>query len=401
MSSGNPHTIWTRAFVLLCGAQFLGYASHSMLAPALPLYVTQLGGSPFMVGLVLAAFAVTSVIVRPLVGHWVDRWSDAGVMNWGLLFQGASIFFCFMPFASAAMLANGLRGIGWAGLNAGGYSLLALTAPETRRGEASGLYSGVQGSPAILFPALALWLIAAPFGGFAVVFAVTALFPFVGAAVGGLISRHLPRPVGLHLSKDSTPWWRQIFRFVEREVFLPSLLLFWLNLPLPAFTNFSVLYAGELGIMNFAGFFIVVGVTNLLGRPLLGRLSDRIGRSRSIAAGLTLQVIGLLLITMVANLFGMICAGALFMAGNAIGSSTTLAFAVERADPARRGKAMATFSMAYPLSYGLGSLLAGSAVEGAGYVAMYLLLAGLEAIGLIFLLMNGTRVNSSQTYLKF
>jgi MFS family permease len=395
MATDEADSIWTRAFVLLCGAQFLGYASHSMLAPALPLYVTQLGGSPFMVGLVLAAFAVTSVIVRPLVGHWVDRWSDAGVMNWGLLFQGASIFFCFLPFAGAAMLANGLRGIGWAGLNAGGYTLLALTAPETRRGEASGLYSGVQGSPAILFPALALWLIAAPFGGFAVVFAVTALFPFVGAAVGGLISRHLPRPVGLPLSKDSTPWWRQIFRFVEREVFLPSLLLFWLNLALPAFNNFSVLYARELGISNFAPFFVVVGLTSLLGRPLLGRLSDRIGRSRSIATGLTLQVVGLLLITMVANLFGMICAGALFMAGNAIGSSTTLAFAVERADPTRRGKAMATFSMAYPLSYGLGSLLIGSTVESAGYVGMYLILAALEAVGLIFMLLYGERVNSN------
>lgn len=395
MATDKADSIWTRAFVLLCGAQFLGYASHSMLAPALPLYVTQLGGSPFMVGLVLAAFAVTSVIVRPLVGHWVDRWSDAGVMNWGLLFQGASIFFCFLPFAGAVMLANGLRGIGWAGLNAGGYTLLALTAPETRRGEASGLYSGVQGSPAILFPALALWLIAAPFGGFAVVFAVTALFPFVGAAVGGLISRHLPRPVGLPLSKDSTPWWRQIFRFVEREVFLPSLLLFWLNLALPAFNNFSVLYARELGLSNFAPFFVVVGLTSLLGRPLLGRLSDRIGRSRSIAAGLTLQVVGLLLITMVANLFGMICAGALFMAGNAIGSSTTLAFAVERADPTRRGKAMATFSMAYPLSYGLGSLLIGSTVESAGYVGMYLILAALEAVGLIFMLLYGERVNSN------
>ena len=392
MATDKADSIWTRAFVLLCAAQFLGYASHSMLAPALPLYVTQLGGSPFMVGLVLAAFAATSVIVRPLVGHWVDRWSDAGVMNWGLLFQGASIFFCFLPFAGAAMLANGLRGIGWAGLNAGGYALLALTAPETRRGEASGLYSGVQGSPAILFPAFALWLIAAPFGGFAVVFAVTALFPFVGAAVGGLISRHLPRPVGPSLSKDSIPWWRQIFRFVERELFLPSLLLFWLNLALPALSNFSVLYARELGILNFAPFFIVVGLTSLLGRPLLGRLSDKIGRSRSIAAGLTLQVIGLLLIAMVANLFGMICAGALFMAGNAIGSSTTLAFAVERADPMRRGKAMATFSMAYPLSYGLGSLLIGSAVESTGYAGMYLLLAALQAVGLIFMLMNSARV---------
>jgi MFS family permease len=80
------------------------------------------------------------------------------------------------------------------------------------------------------------------------------------------------------------------------------------------------------------------------------------------------------------------------MAGNAIGSSTTLAFAVERADPMRRGKAMATFSMAYPLSYGLGSLLIGSAVESAGYVGMYLILAALQAVGLIFMLLNGARV---------
>ena len=70
------------------------------------------------------------------------------------------------------------------------------------------------------------------------------------------------------------------------------------------------------------------------------------------------------------------------MAGNAIGSSTTLAFAVERADPKQRGKAMATFSMAYPLSYGLGSLLIGSAVDLAGYSWMYIIAAAICASGL-------------------
>ena len=155
----KSESIWTRTFLLLCSAQFLGYAQHAVLTPVLPLYVTHLGGSAFIVGLVLAAFAATSVVVRPLVGHWADRWNEAGVMVSGLLFQGISIFFCFIPFVSATMLANGLRGIGWAGLNTGGYSLLALTAPESRRGEASGLYSGVQSASAILFPALALWLL--------------------------------------------------------------------------------------------------------------------------------------------------------------------------------------------------------------------------------------------------
>src|SRR5262245_27796371 len=123
-----------------------------MLAPVLPLYLTQLGGSPSVVGIVLACFAVASVMVRPVVGHWADRWSESGVMIVGLLFQAASIFLCFIPFIPAAALANGLRGIGWAGLNTGGYSLLALIAPASKRGAASGLYSGVQISAPDFFP---------------------------------------------------------------------------------------------------------------------------------------------------------------------------------------------------------------------------------------------------------
>ena len=91
MTSNRSDSIWTRTFLLLCAAQFLGYAQHAMLAPVLPLYVTQLGGSPFVVGLVLACFAASSVIVRPMIGHWCDRWSEAGIMISGLIFQGASI----------------------------------------------------------------------------------------------------------------------------------------------------------------------------------------------------------------------------------------------------------------------------------------------------------------------
>jgi MFS family permease len=367
-----------------------------MLAPVLPLYVTQLGGSAFMVGLVLAAFAVASVIVRPLAGHWADRWSDAGVMISGLLFQGASILLCFIPAIGAAMLANGLRGIGWAGLNTGGYSLLALTAPAARRGEASGLYSGVQSASAILFPAFALWLLSVSLGGFAAVFLATTVLSWLGAALGAMISRHPDRPVLRHTSQEVTrPWWHEIFHFIERDILLPSMMLFWLNISLPAITNFSVLYAAKLGIANFGTFFIVLGVTSLLGRPFLGRLSDRIGRHRSIAAGFIFQVGALLLITTVTNLSGMIIVGAVYMVGNAIGSSTTLALAVERANPQRRGKQMATFSVAYPLSYGVGSLITGSAVEAAGYVGMFFILAAAQALGLIFALINAPNLRSA------
>jgi MFS family permease len=396
MANRQLESIWTRTFMLLCGAQFLGYAQHSVLTPILPLYVTQqLGGSPFVVGMVLACFAATSVIVRPLVGHWADRWSETGVMISGLLFQGASIFLCFIPFVGMTMLANGLRGIGWGGLNTGGYSLLAHIAPESRRGEASGLYSGVQSASSILFPAFALWLLHASFGGFGVVFLVSAVFSWAGAALGGMMALNVTHTARRDEAPELSPqWWREIFHFIEHDILLPSIMLCWLNISLPSITNFSVLYARELGILNFGAFFVVVGVTSLLARPMLGRLSDIIGRDLSIATGFGLQLISLLMITTVSNLVGMIVCGALYMLGNAIGSSTTLAIAVERADPRRRGKQMATFSIAYPLSYGVGSLLTGSAIEVGGYVGMFLIMTALQAAGLLFALIYAPRLRS-------
>ena len=82
------------------------------------------------------------------------------------------------------------------------------------------------------------------------------------------------------------------------------------------------------------------------------------------------------------------------MMGNAIGSSTTLALAVERADPRRRGKPMATFSVAYPLSYGVGSLITGSAVEVAGYTGMFLVVERRADAGTFFCF--DRRINSPE-----
>ena len=384
MMPANSHTLWTRGFVLLCLVQFLGYAQHAMLSPALPLYVTHLGGSPFIVGVVLFCFAASSVFIRPLIGHWSDRWHETGVMIFGLLFQGATIFLCLIPLAEAAMLANGLRGVGWAALNTGGYSLLARTAPETRRGEASGYYSGVQSASNIFFPALALWLIGASWGGFAVMFATTAFFSFAGAIAAWAAGRGTP-PAWKE-AYDDAKWWRELFRFVEPAIVLPSLLLFWLNITWAAVINFIVLYARAIGIENVGAYFVISGSMSLLARPLLGGASDRIGRAVCVFLGFALQASALALVTMVTSLSGIITSGALYMLGNAVGSSAILALAMERADARRRGKAMATFSLAYPLAYGVGSLLIGAIIEAAGYVPMFLALAMLQVAGLLFTL---------------
>ena len=382
MTAASTDTLWTRAFILLCLVQFLGYAQHFVLQPTLPIYVTHLGATPFVVGLVMASFAATSMILRPLVGYWSDRWSESGVMISGLLIQGVSVLLCYLPLVGGTMIANCCRGVGWASVNSGGYALLAQSAPAARRGEASGYYSGAQGSATILLPALALWLIDAPFGGFHVVFAVSMTIAGLGAALGLLLRERGANSARQQHQARAAPWWREIVRLPEKDILLASGLLFGLHVSLPAVAGFLVLYARQLGIEHFGWYYVASGATSLIARPLLGQLSDKVGRGAAIGAGFILEATALCLVVNATTLGGMIVSGVLYMAGSAIGSSATLALALEHANPARRGQVIATYSMAYPLSAGVGSMLAGSAIQVAGYTWMFIFIAMINIPGL-------------------
>ncbi len=388
MASEKSKNLWTPAFTLLCVVQFLGYAQHFVLQPTLPLYVTHFGGSPFIVGVVMAAFSSTSLVFRPLVGYWSDRWSEVGIMIAGLAIQAASALVCFLPFIATTALANSFRGVGWASFNSGGYALLAQSAPAQRRGEASGYYTGVQNSATILLPALALWLIDSPFGGYRTVFALSVALALCGAAIGFVIERRTVKSARARAAARSGPWWREILRLPEKDIVLASALLFGLHISLPAVASFLVLYARQIGIENFGWYYVASGATSLIARPLLGWASDKIGRGAAIATGFTLEALALCLIVTASSLGAMMLSGVLYMLGSAIGVAATLALALERASPERRGQAVATYSMAYPLGAGIGSLLTGAAIQLVGYYWMFLFVAALNIPCLIVTFKN-------------
>ncbi len=394
MAEKNHKPIWTRIFILLCLAQFLGYGHHALLTPTLPLYLTHLGGSPFLVGLMLGAFSVCSILTRPVMGYWVDSWSDTGVMTSGCAFLAASVLIFIFPFIGATFLASSLRGIAWSGLNTGGYSFLSFIVPPTRRGEAAGFYSGIQSSATIFFPAVALWIIDLPLGGFAVVFLVSSGVALVGAGLSvsckrwaadtGSLARRDP------VERESLPG---TSAFVDRSVLFAATLLLCVNLSYSATTYFLVLYTRTIGLENLGWYFVAIGCTSLVARPLLGWASDRIGRGPAVAAGFVLEGAGLFLIMVASDLALIIVAGVLYFLGSALGVSTTMALAIERSDPQRRGVTMATFSVAFPLGSGFGAMLSGGLIEIAGYKGMYLAEILIASAGLLFTLVNWSRLS--------
>jgi MFS family permease len=174
----------------------------------------------------------------------------------------------------------------------------------------------------------------------------------------------------------------------DRGVLLATALNLTCTLASPAVGAFLPLYARDLGIGNIGLFYIIAGTTSILMRPILGRKSDSMGRGPSLALGFLSQLAGITLICL-ANGLPMIVLGGVFTSfGFALNGSATTALAMDLANPARRGKAMATFSVSFQLGAGVGAIIAGGLADLVGFRGMYAGAGLIVLCGLLLLLLT-------------
>ena len=385
MSAQAPfrESIWTRPFILLCATVVLGYTQMALLTPTIPLYVTEgLGGSNTMAGLILLSFSLPSFSLRPLIGYWADAWSAAGVCAAGALLLGIGSAIYLVPVFALLIVGSVIRGLGWAGLNTGGYTVLAFAAPPAQRGEASGWYTSVTGSASIVFPALALWILDRSDNEYRFVFMAAAGAAFAGALVGSTMPRpEAQKRVQAQAASASGP--KGVASFIDKGALLATGVQLCSTLAMPAITSFLPRYAGSIGIAHIGSFYIVAGLTSLLVRPVIGRKSDSIGRGVSLLFGFGFQIAGFVSIILAPNLAIILLGGFLNSIGSAVNNATATALAIDLSDPARRGRSMATFSMAFQMGNGFGSVLAGGVADLAGFRAMYVVSAGIVSLGFV------------------
>ena len=364
--AGAKTSLFTRPFILLCVAMFLGYANQWVLTPVIPLYVDDLGGSAFLAGLALLAFSVPSFTVRPFVGQVADRWNAAGVLAVGLVLLTVGSLLFLVPLLVMVFAGGIVRGLGWAGLNIGGYTTLAMAAPVQRRGEAAGYYTSATASASIIFPALGLWLIDGR-GGFSFVFLFSATFAFLGLPIALSLARaRADARAAAQTVAETGPG-----ALLDRGVLLATGLNLCSTLAMPSVMAFLPLYARSLGIENIGLFYVLAGLTSIIARPVLGKKSDAMGRGPAIGLGLGAQGIGFLFITLASGL-PLILAGGVFVAlGSSMIGSTTTALAMDLANTRFRGQAMATFSVSFQIGAGVGAIIAGALADLAGLRGMY------------------------------
>lgn len=307
-----------RLLVLSCAVVFLDVAFFSVLTPLLPSYQDDHHLSDGAAGVLAGSFAAGSLVFAIPAGWLVARIGARPTVLAGLV--GIGIFSPAFGFAEDVVLLDTLRFLqgGFGALMwAGAISWVVLAAPAGRRGELLGI---------VIAAAVVGELLGAPLGALAHQIGTGPVFGTVFIAALGLIALALtiPAPSGVESQSLAEAWARIRRSDVPRGVLM-------LAAPSVAFGVMVVLGPLRMDHLGASPFLIAAAfasgslVEAVVG-PVIGRISDRVGRTLPYLVGtaaLAVAVIGLGIFERLPLLFAVIVVMA-FGAGMAFTPASTL-----------------------------------------------------------------------------
>jgi MFS family permease len=278
------------ALGLLAAIGFVSQVGISVMLPLLPLYATELGAPPIVLGLLTSAFAVTNAFGQLGAGFLSERWGARRLMTAGLALYGAMNALIATAATAAWLLTwRTTAGFGGGAMIVSERIYLAQSIVPARRAFANGIISAAQSAGTVAGPAFGGF--AAAIGGLRAPFVIVAATSAV-ALVGTLF---LPSRGRATTSAEVDGETDEPIRVGALAALLVA------NLALLAsyggfITTYAPLATTELGwsIVEVGIAFSFFGAGSILLGPALAHLADRIGRQPvAIASPITVAAFGL------------------------------------------------------------------------------------------------------------
>ncbi len=177
------------ALALLAAIAFIAQIGIAVMLPLLPLFATELGAEPFVLGLLTSAFAVTNGIGQFVAGFGADRFGARRFIS-----AGAALYAAMNALIATAATPlwlvtwRSLSGLGGGALIVSERIYLTAVTDPSRRAFANGILSAAASAGMVMGPAFG-GLIAAV-GGLRAPFVVVA----VTSSIAFAASLALPRP---------------------------------------------------------------------------------------------------------------------------------------------------------------------------------------------------------------
>jgi predicted MFS family arabinose efflux permease len=374
--------IWTKSFISIFISNFFTFMVFYALLTSLPIYVTEsLSKTKTEAGLVVTAFLLSAIIIRPFSGKLLDLFGKKNMLFISVvMYAVSSLLYIWVEGFHFMLALRALHGIWFSIATTATGAIAADVIPKSKRGEGLGYYGMSMNIAVVAGPFVALTLL--QFMTFKNLFVVLTIISIAGVIFSSLVRVHEEQEDKVGVATNSK-------RLSLGDLFEKRALPIALVASLVAFSYSSVIsfisiFAKEVGLLGAANFFFLVfALTMIIFRPLVGRLFDTKGPNIVIYPALLFFMGGLLLLSVTNSSTSLLIAGALIGLGYGSITPCFQTLAVQAADIKRSGHATATYFTFFDTGIALGSYVLGMVASYLGYSKLYLLSALLIIITLL------------------
>jgi MFS family permease len=370
----------TPAFLALSTATLVFFVSGAVFLPVVPRFtVGPLGGDDFAVGLVLGAFAISSLLMRPFAGRLADRRGRRIILIVGAVITvGASFGHLAAGTIPMLIVMRLLLGVGEALFFVAALAAATDLAPDHRRGEAISLISLSLYLGLAIGPIVGEVLLTT--SGFTAAWLAAGLIALASVALSWLAPETLPAAQRATASTGG--------QLLHRRGLEPGLLLLCGVWGMGPFFAFLPLLADELDLGGAGTFFTVFALV-VVGLRIAGaRLPDRVGAARLSGTALVVSAAGMALAGLAPTFPGLLAATVVFATGVAFTFPAIMAMAVIGVPAQERGAVVGTAGLFVDAAFGLSPAVLGLLALSAGYPSTFLVSAVIAAVGAAWLLIR-------------
>ena len=369
--------IWNRDFILLTLSNFFMCITYYALISALPVYlVNELHAGKSQVGVVLAAYTIASVIIRPFSGFALDKFGRRTVFLFALILYTA-LFAGYLTAISitALIFLRFSQGLTWGVTTISGSTIAVDIIPTVQRGEGIGYFALSTTMGMSVGPVVGAFIIHR--GGYSELF-FSALF----ISLASLILAYLIRlPKKLTAKRDIE---FNVHNLFHKKSVLPSINLLIIMTTYGGLLSFIALFGREIGIENTSLFFLILAIGIATSRITAGKTFDRKGPKGILTLCLSLLIVSFPWLALGHNVLAFYSSALIIGFGIGVVFPTFQTIVNNLANSENRGAANSTLYTALDLGMGLGMIISGLIAQYLSIAAVFLISSVVCIAGLAF-----------------
>mgnify|MGYP002622305947 CR=1 FL=1 len=353
--------IFNKEFIKICFVNFLMMFGQNMTNTLVPKYANALGASSVMIGMITGFFSVSSFIIKPVSSTAIDSLDRKKI----LFVASVVISLGFVGFSISTtpemlLICRLIHGFG-IGFTVTGCLTMVSSTVSSRNLTTAVAYYSVAGSIAqAIGPGIGLSL--AGKIGYPLTFLSGAVFTMAGAFVLLLVKEE---------EREKNPFKLSLNSSIAKEALVPAFIMLFLAMVYIDISSFLTIYADQVGIENIGLYFTVNAVCLFFTRPLIAKLSDKLGIVRLLPVAILCFGISIFMLGFSTELYQFLISAVINAFGYGACQPMIQSLCMKSAPKEKRGAASSTSYYGTDIGYMVGPVIAGKVVELSSYATMF------------------------------